>query len=386
MLDWVFWALVILIGYVYLGYPALLILVGLARRQEIRKGDVTPSVTLLIAAYNEEDAIAAKLDNTLALDYPPDKLHVVVVSDGSDDATNDIVRGYEERGIHLLALPRQGKAFALNAAAPQANSEILVFSDATAEYEPDALRVLVRSFADPQVGGVCGNQKHRAAGARDSVGRGESLYWRYDKWIKRVENWTGSITFAAGSIYAIRKELFVPIQDPAGTDDAAISSQVVKQGYRLVIEPDAVCYENETLSGESEFRRKARVVNRGLTTLFALHMFSPLRYGFYAVKIISHKLLRRLAGYVLIALLLVNVLLALDADAALYHWALAAQLAFYAAAAGGWALRHSRWGRLKPLLVPYYFVLVNGAAIVGVWNFVRKKRIVSWQPPRADLP
>jgi cellulose synthase/poly-beta-1,6-N-acetylglucosamine synthase-like glycosyltransferase len=382
MITFLFWALIMVCFYLYFGYPVLLILVGLLRQRSISKKDITPSVTLLIPAYNEEAVMAAKLDNALALDYPRQKLDILVVSDGSDDSTGAIVRRYSQQGVRLLALPRRGKASALNSAAPHARGTIIAFSDANAILEPDALRILVQSFHDPQVGGVCGNLKQRSVQQSDSVRKGDSLYWRYDKFVKRMESYTGSITFAAGSVYAIRKELFVPISDLGAVDDVAISSAVVKQGYRLVYERDAVSYEEEGASTEGEFRRKSRLVNIGLRALLATGLFNPFRYGFYAWKVISHKILRRLVGYFLIVILLLNIILALNNASVLYRLTLLAQIVLYVVALVGYLLRRSPWGQKKVFYIPFYFVMVNVAAMVGVWELLRGERIVSWQPVR----
>jgi len=382
MITFLFWTLITLCFYLYFGYPVLLVLVGLLRRRSVSKKDITPSATLLIPAYNEEAVMAAKLDNVLALDYPRQKLDILVVSDGSDDDTEAIVRRYSQQGVRLLALPRRGKASALNTAVPHVRGTIIVFSDANTMLEPDALRILVQSFHDPEVGGVCGNLTQRSARQSDSVRKGDSLYWRYDKFVKRMEGYTGSITFAAGSLYAIRRELFVPISDLGAVDDVAISSQVVKQGYRLVYEPDAVCYEEEAASTEGEFRRKSRLVNIGLRALLATGILNPFRYGFYAWQVVSHKLLRRLVGYFLIAILLLNMILVLNNASMLYRLTLLTQIILYAISLAGYLLRRSPWGQKKMFYVPFYFVMVNIAAMVGVWNLLRGERIVSWQPVR----
>ncbi|HEU0004745.1 MAG TPA: glycosyltransferase family 2 protein, partial [Terriglobia bacterium] len=229
--------------YVYAGFPFLVIVLGKWRQRHVRKGPITPRVSLIIAAYNEEDEIAQRLDNALALDYPQESLEIIVASDGSNDATESIVASYANRGVRLLSLPRRGKILAINDAVVQAKGTILVFSDANSIYDRQALRKLVRNFADPQVGGVGGNTIYAHQALSESTSQGEHLYWSYDKWLKQMESLTGSIISAHGAIYAIRRLLYRPLVNLAVTDDFAISTRVIEQGYRLVFEQEAVAYE-----------------------------------------------------------------------------------------------------------------------------------------------
>src|SRR5215204_1972081 len=379
----IFWVSVALCVYVYAGYPALLWALARVAGRPPRKGEATPSVSVVIAAHNEERQIAAKLENTLALDYPGERLEVVVASDGSTDATEEIVARYGARGVRLLPLARCGKMHALNQAVAASTGEVVVFTDANAELEPRALRELLAPFADPSVGGVGGNQKYgRPSDAGDSAGAGENLYWTYDKYLKHLETQVGSIIAADGSIYALRRELYVTIEDGAQADDFAVSARVVTEGRRrLVYEPAAVSYEPPPAKSDMEFRRKVRVANHCMRAILNLEGgLNPFRTGLYAFELWSHKVLR----YAVPLLCLV----ALGASAALarlspFYLALfAGQVLCYALALAGYALRRTRPGRSKLLNVPFYICLANAAALVAEFSLLRGERITVWQPQR----
>ena len=364
-------------GYLYFGYPLLLLALARLRPRPVRRGPVRPPVTVLIPVFDEEAAIAAKLDNTLALDYPRERLEVLVVSDGSTDRTAEIARAYGDRGVRLLELPRRGKAHALNRGAEAARGEILAFTDATALLAPGALIALVEPFADPAVGGVCGNKRVRPRGGGDATGGGEGLYWRWDQWQKARESEIGSVFAADGALYAVRRALYVPIADPAQADDIAVSARVVLQGRRLLFEPRAEAWEEAPAEGREEFRRKVRVTNHSVRALLNLGR-GLWTSGLYSVELLSHKLFRHLAPFFLVPLVASNLALALAAPA--WRLPLALQLAFYGLGAAGFALRRTRAGRARPLAVPYYFCLVNAAALLGVLSILRGDRLVAWSP------
>jgi cellulose synthase/poly-beta-1,6-N-acetylglucosamine synthase-like glycosyltransferase len=379
--ELVFFSSIVLCGYVYIGYPLLLAVLSTVARRPVRQDESTPSISVIIAAHNEERVIADKLDNTLTLDYPSERREIIVVSDGSTDATEPIVRRYASRGVGLLALPRFGKLVALNQACAEARGEILVFTDANALLERTALRKLIRNFCDPDVGGVCGNKQYRRARAGDSAGHGEDLYWTYDKRLKQWESELGSTVAADGGIYAIRRRLFVPIAEAAQADDFAISARVVTQGYRLVFEPNAIAYEDPPASSEREFWRKVRVTNHSLRGILDLPEALNLhRHGFYAIELLSHKVLRHMIPWFLLIALASNIALALTQRG--YQLLLLGQLLFYGAAVVGYRLRHSPWGRIKLFYGPLYFCLANTAALVGWCSLLSNRHIVTWQPHR----
>lgn len=376
-----FWSSAAMLVYTYVGFGLILALYGTLRRRRVRKAPYTPNVSLIIAAYNEEHSIAEKLDNALRMDYPRDQLEIIVASDGSDDRTNVIVSGYASRGVKLLALPRKGKIAALDSAIQEAQGELLLFSDANTLLDAQALRKIAANFADPQVGGVCGNQVYTGGEGRDSTAKGEQAYWRYDKWLKTCETNTGSIVSADGSVYAIRRQLYRRPASSAVTDDFAISTAVVAQGYRLVFEPEAYAFEKPAMSAEKEFGRKVRIINRGLRgVMLRRKLLNPFRYGFYSLILLSHKLLRRLVPFFLLVMLLSSVWLISYDD--FYFAAALAQIAFYALAATSYTIRNTSLGQWKIFYIPFFYCLANIAALVAVLRLLAGRRIELWQPQR----
>jgi glycosyltransferase involved in cell wall biosynthesis len=344
--------------------------------------DVTPSVTMVIAARNEAAGIGAKLANLLSLDYPADRLDVVVASDGSDDGTDAIVGAYADRGVRLISLPRVGKAAALDAAVAEASGDVLVFSDANSIHAPDALRALVRPFADPLVGGVAGDQRYLGSEGGDGIASGERRYWDLERRLKAAESLGGNVISATGAIYAIRRSLFRSI--PAGvTDDFFTSTGVIAQGYRLVFAPEAVAYEPVSQTAEIELGRKVRVMTRGLRgVLLRRELLDPRRHGFYALQLLTHKVLRRTMAFPLLALAVTSPLL--WRRGALYRAATVAQSAFYALGAAGILLAGRPIGRRRALALPAFFTLVNFASMRAVGTLLRGRHIDRWEPKRPE--
>lgn len=376
-----FWLLLALLVYVYVGFTALVVLVAQIRRKRVRQAEITPRISLIIPVWNEERTIAERLDNALALDYPKGALEIIVPSDGSNDRTEAIVNGYAAHGVRFLALPRRGKIHAIKDAVAAASGELLVFSDANSMYERNALRMLARNFADAEVGGVCGNQIYVKAKAADTTSQGETLYWSFDKWLKQSESLTGSIVSAHGAIYAVRRDLYQHPASAAVTDDFAISTAVIEQGYRLVFESEAIAYEEPVPAAKREFGRKVRIMNRGLRgVLLRKRLLNPLRYGFYSVILFSHKVLRRMVPFFLLALIVVSWLIASAHE--FYFYFAAAQAVFYLFAGLGYLLRHHRLGRLKFFYIPFFYCLANAAALVAFIKLFAGTRIEFWQPQR----
>jgi len=339
---------------------------------------------MIIAAHNEVASIGAKLDNILSLDYPRDKLEVLIASDGSNDGTNDIVRKYADHNVTLLALPRQGKAPALNAAVAASHSEVLVFSDANSMYHAGSLRALVRPFADSEVGGVAGNQVYLSKQANALSGDGEQTYWDFDRKLKQSQSKSGNAISATGAIYAIRRSLFRGV--PVGvTDDFAVSTDVIAQGYRLVFAPDAIAYEPVAGTGGIEFGRKVRVITRGLRGVLVVRreLLNPFRFGFYAFQLFFHKVMRRLVAFPLILLLLVSPLL--WGTGLVYQLATATQLVFYGGALLGLLMHNHKLGKLKIFTIPFFFCMVNIASLIASVNLIRGYRIDFWEPQRSDV-
>jgi cellulose synthase/poly-beta-1,6-N-acetylglucosamine synthase-like glycosyltransferase len=377
-----FWAAALTVVYTYLLFPLIVLVRALIRARPHVSGDISPSISMIIAAHNEAASIQAKLDNVLSLDYPPDRLEVVIASDGSDDGTDEIVRGYEDRGVRLLSRPRRGKAPALNDAVGAARGEILVFSDANSLYARDALSALVRPFADPLVGGVAGDQRYVPAGGGDAIASGEQSYWNLDRLLKCAESRAGNVISATGAIYAVRASLFRPVPDGV-TDDFYTSTGVIAQGYRLVFAPDAVAFEPVAGTAELEFGRKVRVITRGLRgVLLRRELLDPRSHGFYAVQLFAHKLLRRMMVFPLAVAGATSPLL--WRQGRIYRMATVLQATLYGLGVIGIVFAGKPLGRRKPFVLPAFFCFVNVAALRAAWNVLRGRRIDRWEPQRQD--
>lgn len=364
----VFWFCLGVCSYIYFGYPGLLLVLSKFRSKPVREGDVTPRMTFVIPAYNEEKTIAAKIENTLSLDYPGDKIEIVVASNGSTDRTNKIVSQWNDPRVRLVALERPGKMQALNEGVRAATGEVLVFTDADFLLDSHSLRLMARKFADPEVGGVCGARNTSMHRGGDSTGEGEGLYHRWDKWQKVRESEIGSVFAADGLLYAIRRQLYVPIDDPNQSDDQAISMRVVLQGYRLLFEPKATAWENAPVNAESEFKRKVRITQHSVASL--LKLGRPLyTSGWYSVELLSHKLVRHMVAFFLIPLFIANAFIARRSR--FYKMTMIGQIVFYALAAVGALLRNKPAGKAKPFYIPYYFTFVNTTAFLGLLTMLR---------------
>ena len=373
-----FWSSILTIGATYVVLPLVILGRALVVRRPVYAGDVTPTVTVLIAAYNEAHSIGRKVDSLLAGDYPPDRLQVIVASDGSDDGTADIARRHGGDRVEILDLPRLGKADALNAAEARATGDVLVFTDANSMLAPDALRCLVRPFADPTVGGVAGDQRY----APGPGAQGERRYWDLDRALKVAESRSGSTVSATGALYAIRRHLFTPVV--AGvTDDFYTSTGVVAAGARLVFEGTATAYESPAENDRREFDRKVRIMTRGFRGVaLRRELLDPRRHGFYAVQLLWHKVLRRLVAVPLVVVASVTPFLLRRGP--LYRLAALGQGAFYAAAVAG-VLAGRRRGRLPfdaILSLPAYFCMVNVAALRALLNVLTGRRVDRWETAR----
>ncbi|MDH7489309.1 MAG: glycosyltransferase family 2 protein [Anaerolineae bacterium] len=370
----VWWVLAALVAYTYAGYPALLAILARIRPNPPLRADIQPSVSLIIAAHNEEACIREKLENSLALDYPRDKLEILVASDASTDRTNDIVAEFAGQGVRLNTVPeRRGKSYAQNHTVEMATGDVLVFSDANSMYEPDAVAKLVRNLADPNVGYVSGELRYRRP--RSAIGAGEGLYWRYETWIKRKESETGNIINGNGAIYAVPRRYFVPVPDHTGADLWLPLTQI-RRGLRTVHEPEAVAYEETSLTAADEYSRKHRSIVRVFHVLTEhAGMLNPFRYGLTSVKLLSHRYLRYVVPYFILALLVLNAFML---SSAFFRATMGLQLAFYAAAlVGAWLQKQRK--RVLVFYVPYYFCVVNLAAVQGALRFLRGERVRVWE-------
>lgn len=375
-----FWVSAGIVVYVYAGYPVLLWLLGhLGFGRPVQRAPIEPGVTLVISAYNEVAVIADKVRNTLDLDYPSAKLHVLVVSDASDDGTDAAVLACRDPRVELLRMEdRGGKTAGLNAAVRRARGDIIVFSDANAMYDRAALRNLVRNFADPGVGAVTGESRYRVA-ENDASTDAENQYWTYELWIKRLESRLGSLVGADGAIYAVRKDLYSDL-GPADLSDFVNPMQVVARGFRNVYEADAFSFESGAEGFSAEFRRKVRIVNRAWrATLKLRSLLNPFRHGFFALQFLSHKVLRWFVPVFLLVCLLANLRLA--GGSGFYALTLAAQGLLYAAALAGMLLERAGYP-VRMLNIPYYFCAVNVASLLGIGQAFAGRTYTTWNSSR----
>ena len=377
MTEIVFWACVALAAWPYLGYPVLLALLGLVRPRPVRRAACQPSVTVIIPAYNEAECIAATIENKLAQRYSADKLQIIVVSDGSTDGTDEIVRQFAAQGVQLLRRePRAGKALALNAAVRHAAGEIVVFSDGNSLFEADAIARLVENFADSDVGYVTGSLRF-AARAGTVSGGGSSAFIAYEDLLRRVETRIGSIIGVNGGIDAIRRELYADVPAELITD-FVLPLTVLASGRRVVFDARARSMEQANSELSSEFRMRVRVALRALQGLGHMRkLLDPVRYPGAAFCLVSHKLLRYFGFLFLAGALAANV--ALAGAAPVYQGLLAVQLAAYALAALGMA-GGGVPGLRKLSVVPAYVVMSYAAFAVATLKYLRGETMATWRP------
>jgi len=372
LLQVVFWLAVGVMVYTFLGYALLVGLLARAMERPVQRAASTPPTTLIIPAYNEASVIARKMENSLGLDYPADLLEVVVITDGSDDGTVDVVSSYAERGVRLYHQPqRQGKAAAINRVVPLVSGEILVFSDANTMIEPGALRALVRSFADPAVGGVSGEKQVQ--------GGGEGLYWRYESYLKRCDSALTSVMGAAGEFFAVRRELFWPTEEDSVIEDFVLSLRLVEAGWRVVYESEAVATEDASPSLAGDWRRRTRIAAGGFQAMVRLRSLLNPAHGLVAWQYCSHRVLRwAVTPFLLPVIYGLNLLLV---GQPLYRFLFLVQTAFYAAALLGYGL--TRLGiRGGPLHSVFYFCFANAAALAGFWRYLAGTQPVTWAKAR----
>ena len=373
-MELVFWLSVCGVLYPYLGYPFALMILDKVRphREPLGVSSFLPSLSMIIPVHNEESKVDRKIVNTAALDYPSDRLQVLFVSDGSTDRTVERLRAQATATMTVLELPvRGGKAAALNAGLQHATNDILVFSDASIELEPGSLRAIVRSFQDPRIGCVSGEDRIADSG-------GEGLYGRYELFLRRLESRVSSIVGASGSFYAQRRAICRPFTEGMAPDFLSVL-RTVEQGYRAVSEPTAVGLMTSVKDPKREFERKVRTLIRGMTTLFAhAHLMNPLRYGLFAFALLSHKIMRWAAPFFLIAAFLSPLALL---RSPWYAAAFAIQAAFYL---GAVLALWERGGlqRSLPGKVALYFASVNAAILAAWFQYGRGVRQELWTPSR----
>ncbi len=386
MIGVLFWFCIVTIIYIYAGYPLVLALLAHFRREpKLDSAGELPSVTLLITAHNEEAAIAHKLENSLTLDYPREYLQILVVDDGSDDHTAEIVCAYADRGVEIASnSPRRGKLAAINRAMGRVRGDLVLFSDANNLYDPQVPRAIVPAFTDPHVGGASGAKLIRGGSA---LGESEGLYWKYESFIKKQETRLGSCTSASGDLFAMRRRIYQAPPDHIVNEDAYLVLSVIAQGYRVVYVPAARSFDSISASAQGEMERRARIVAGRYQTLTLVPALIALGRPVLVWQVVSHKFLRPLVPLAMLGALVANVLAAAFPVhghawvmlAYPVNWTLLClQLSFYALALAGNRLRFS--GTVGKLMyLPTFLLNSNLATVVGLVRFATRRQSTRWR-------
>jgi cellulose synthase/poly-beta-1,6-N-acetylglucosamine synthase-like glycosyltransferase len=388
ILKIVFWILLLILVYSYIGYGLILYIIICLKKLFYPSADdksdkFEPEVCLFVTAYNEEDYIRKKIENTLQLDYPAEKIQYVWVTDGSDDATPEIIRQYDNMEVYHLP-ERRGKMHAMNRGMKFVKKPVVIFSDTNTFLNKDAIRHIVKKFSDPETGCVAGEKRIVENRSDVAAAAGEGIYWRYESWIKKMDAELNSALGAVGELFAIRTDLFEDVESDTILDDFIISLRIAQKGYRIEYASDARAEESASLNVKEELKRKIRIAAGGVQTIFRLKsLLNPFKYGLLSWQYISHKVMRwTLAPVALFIILPLNLIIVFSEGIwsilSLYPFILYAQIAMYLMALIGWFFENRKL-RLKILFIPYYFIFVNYAAIRGIYRYIMGKQPASWE-------
>ena len=380
MMDVITILLIIMVFYSFFGYPILLFILGLLIDKPIRKKERRDfKVSIVIAAYNEENVIAQKIENTLGLSYPPEKMEIIVCSDGSTDNTDAIVKKYADRGIILHRVEgRKGKTEAQNQTVNITSGDIIIFSDANAFYYRNAIEKIVRNFNDESVGGVCGQLRY--VRNTNSPKNTESAYWSFEKFLKETESKIGSVLGANGSIYAIRKDLYIPLKSDL-ISDFVEPLKIIEQGFRVIYEKEAISEEKiESIdNGLKAFKRKVRINNRAIRGMFhTLELLNIKQYGLISISLFSHKILRYLMPFILLFIFIFNFTLLGSIE---WRLIFAVQILFYSFSFIGSIYEKNEKNNVL-FSYPWYFFWTHVAILFAWYEFVRGKKRVVWETQR----
>ena len=385
-----FWILLLVVFYTFAGYAFLLSILLLLKKafsrksinHEVRESDL-PRVCMFVAAYNESSCVDVKVANLLELDYPKDKIQYLWITDGSDDGTPELLKKYPQMEVHHLP-ERRGKIHAMNRGIQFVDAPIVIFSDSNTTLCKQAIRVMVDTFNDPKVGCIAGEKRIVTLKADGAAGSGENIYWKFESWVKRMDSELNSAVGAVGELFAIRTSLYSEVENDTILDDFMISLRIAKQGYRIAYAPDAYATENASVNVTEELKRKIRIAAGGLQTVGRLkELLNPFRYGWLSVQYISHKVLRwTVSPIALFCLLLINFFIVLNAGkwnfdnfySIFFYFQV---FLYFMALLGALIERHKI--RFKFLFVPFYFVSMNYASILGMIRFLKGKQSVNWE-------
>ncbi|MFO7828874.1 MAG: glycosyltransferase family 2 protein [Bacteroidales bacterium] len=384
-METIFWILLIVIVYSYLGYPLLLIIVNFLQRwvKPKRKVEIStnlPDVTMLIAAYNEIEFIEQKVNNTLSLNYPKENLYQIWITDGSDDGTYEKLKKYNELKVYHQK-ERKGKTGAINRGMQYVKTPIVIFSDANAMLNKDAVKKIINEFNDPKVGCVAGEKRIQSKNKTSAVNAGEGIYWKYESIIKTCESNLNSALGAAGELFGIRKELFYPIEKDTILDDFTISMQIAEKDYKIAYSPGAYATEEASININEEFKRKIRIAYGGFQSLFRhTSLLNIFKHPLLTFQYISHKVLRWLViPFALIAIFIINLALLFKTQPlSIYFYLFFVQLFFYFTAILG-AFFQTKNIKFTIFFAPYYLVIMNLSVIMGFIRFLKKRQSVNWE-------
>lgn len=383
-----FWILLFIIVYTYVGYGILLFVIIKIRRffKIGKKVEIDPSyepeVTLFIAAYNEKDYVEAKMKNTLALEYPKEKINIIWVTDGSDDGTPDLLKGYSNTTVHHLD-ERNGKIGAMNRGMDFVKTPIVIFSDANTNLGKESIRRIVNLFGNPKVGCVSGEKRIVDKESDVASGAGEGIYWKYESALKKWDAELYSVVGAAGELFAIRTKLYRHVEKDTLLDDFMISLRVAKDGYTIQYDPEAYAIETASANVKEELKRKIRISAGGIQSIVRLRsLLNIFKYGTLSFQYISHRVLRwSLTPLCLVFLIPVLFVIAVNDGLLsfnLYATLFWLQVLFYAAALLGWFLEN-RETRVKILFIPYYFFIMNLSVVLGLFRYMKNTQSVNWE-------
>jgi biofilm PGA synthesis N-glycosyltransferase PgaC len=381
-----FWISLAIVFYTFIGYGILLYLLVLIKRLFVGKKiqnypptENWPTVSFLVAAYNESYILKEKIENSLSLDYPSDLIEFVFVTDGSNDTSPEIIKQYAQ--IKLLHQPeRSGKLAAMERAIEHTTGEVLIFSDANTILNKDCIKEICKNYTDKKVGAVAGEKKVMS-GKEDDAAGSESAYWKYESTLKAWDAELYSVVGAAGELFSVKKSLYVPVPKNTVLDDFMISMRIAEKGYKIVYEPKAYAMELSSENVKEEYKRKVRIAAGGIQSIIWLKkMLLPFPQPILWFQYVSHRVLRwTITPFLMMALLVVNTLIVVKANTniGIYHLLLVLQLLFYAMALAGWYFENKSI-KIKGLFIPFYFCMMNTAVVAGIFRYFKGSQSVKW--------
>jgi len=389
-LEIIFWILFFIVFYTFAGYAGLLAILLLFKRLFSGKKTIPdfqnvelPNVCMFVTAFNEADYVDMKVENMMELDYPAKKMQMLWITDGSDDGTPEILEKYPNMEVHHLP-ERNGKIHAMNRGMQFVDAPIVIFSDCNTMLCREAVKIIVKTFADSKVGCIAGEKRVLSNDSDNAAGSGENLYWKFESWVKRMDSDLNSAVGAVGELFAIRTSLFEQVENDTILDDFIISLRIAEKGFRIAYTPEAYAIETASVSVAEELKRKVRIAAGGLQTIMRLKgLLNPFRHGILSLQYISHKVLRwTVAPIALFCLPIVNFLILVkepeNYDTSFFLYFFYFQAFMYLLALLGWMLEQRKI-RFKLLFIPYYFTAMNYASLRGWLRFLKGKQSVRWE-------